>query len=56
MVVEGFVCQKEGFVISVLGDRESLKLMEDRGDVLPELSVGEKGCSVLNNLELKEGA
>jgi hypothetical protein len=55
--VKGFVGQKEGLVINVLGDREPVEFTKERGDVLPGLSVGEEsGCRVLNHLDLMERA
>jgi hypothetical protein len=44
-VVKGFVGQKEDLVINALGDKEPVEFTEDRGDVLPGLSVVEElGC------------
>ena len=51
-MVESFVCEEEVFVVDVVLYRESVKLYENRGDVVRRFGAGDDpGGRVLNNLQ-----
>lgn len=39
LFMEVFLCEEEDFVMNALGNREPVKILEDRGDVVASVSV-----------------
>lgn len=54
--MDGFESEMKDFELNTLLNREPVKLLEDRGDMIKYRSFGDDaGSRILNQLELMEG-